>query len=133
MKVITFAMLLALLHTSTQAQPADSSIQDTQYPVDAALFQHSDGSWYYKSFPSGSRLFVYDGDSPGKSNCNQGCASAWPPLYVSKDNATQVGHWTVIARKDGTRQWAYKGQPVYRRYHDLPGEVTAKGFHVLEP
>lgn len=126
-------LFLVLLLASVPASPDEDSLQHAQYPIDAALFQSSDGTWFYRSFPSGSRLFVFDGDAPGKSNCNQGCASAWPPLYVSDADATQVGHWTAIARNDGTRQWAYKGQPVYRRYHDLPGEIRTEGFHVLQP
>lgn len=107
---------------------------DAQYPVDTALMRDEAGNWQYRSFPSGSRLFVYKGDAPGKSNCNQGCASAWPPLYVSDGHSSQqIGNWTVIVRDDGSKQWAYKGQPVYRRYHDLAGDIDAEGFRVLKP
>ncbi len=125
--VLLFASMVA---TSAQADYA----ADAQYPVDTALMRDEAGNWQYRSFPSGSRLFVYSGDAPGKSNCNQGCASAWPPLYVSDDNASQkIGNWTIIVRDDGSKQWAYKGQPVYRRYHDLAGDIDAEDFRVLKP
>ena len=54
--------------------------------------------------------------------------------------AVSFGDWTVLVRADGTRQWAFKGQPLYlRRSGDFaPGEMTAHGVDgwkvlVLEP
>ncbi len=130
-------LFLVSIMTSVITRADEQPAFNTQHPVDAALFQSEDGSWVFKSFPSGSRLFVFDGDSPGKSNCNRGCASAWPPLYVSNDRSSeQIGDWTVILRDDGKRQWAYKGRPVYRRYHDLPthpDKIAAAGFRLLQP
>jgi len=40
------------------------------------------------------------------------CVSVWPPV-LAPDDAEPVGKWSVIARNDGTRQWAYDGQPLY--------------------
>ena len=132
MTLLLKTALIAIGLLAVTARAGDAA--DAQYPVDTALMRDESGGWQYRSFPSGSRLFVYSGDAPGKSNCNQGCASAWPPLYVSDDNASQqIGHWTVIIREDGSKQWAYKGQPVYRRYHDLVGDIEAEGFRVLKP
>jgi len=128
--------MMSPLSAKATALPAtfDGDAADAQYPVDTALMRDEAGNWQYRSFRSGSRLFVYEVDAPGKSNCNEGCFSAWPPLYVSDGNSgEQIGHWTAIVREDGSKQWAYKGQPVYRRYHDLPGEVEVKGFRVLRP
>ena len=41
----------------------------------------------------------------------------------------------MIRRDDGTRQWAYKGRPVYTRYHNFgPDAFSEKeGFHLLIP
>jgi predicted lipoprotein with Yx(FWY)xxD motif len=137
MKSSRNVLLSCILVAPLIATAAESGPVNMQYPVDAALFQDPDGNWFYKSFPSGSRLFVFEGDSPGTSRCYQGCASAWPPLYVSSEQAAErVGDWTVIMRDDGRRQWAYKGQPVYRRYHDLPAAsegIEAAGFQLLQP
>jgi predicted lipoprotein with Yx(FWY)xxD motif len=84
-----------------------------------------------------SLLYVFASDSPGKSSCNAGCDSAWPPL-LAREHAVgaKVGEWIVIARDDGRRQWAYRGKPVYMAYHDLgqsAKELSASGFHLLEP
>jgi len=136
-KTTLLTLLCCWLLFPKLAAPEESTTINTQHPVDAALFQDADGNWFYKSFPSGSRLFIFNEDTPGTSHCYRGCASAWPPLYVSSDQTTErVGDWTVILRKDGKRQWAYKGQPVYRRYHDMPSDaeaIEAAGFHVLKP
>ena len=63
---------------------------------------------------NGMTLYTFDRDAPnsGKSACTGGCATVWPPLMAT--NADQpAGAWTVIAREDGTRQWAYKGRPLH--------------------
>ena len=60
----------------------------------------------------GKTLYVFDKDSSGKSNCNDGCATAWPPFAVANP-ALAGGDFSVIQRDDGTAQWAYKGMPLY--------------------
>jgi predicted lipoprotein with Yx(FWY)xxD motif len=55
-----------------------------------------------------------------------GCASAWPPLRADK-NAEAIGDWTLAPRSDGNPQWAYKGRPVYVRYHDAPDAPEGDG------
>jgi len=37
--------------------------------------------------------------------------------------------WSVIAREDGSKQWAYKGKPLYLWVKDhKPGDATGDGF-----
>lgn len=115
------------------------------YPGDVTLYKDSSGAYVYESYPAMLHLFVYDRDRPGTSNCNDGCDTAWQPLPVSarevslsakEDRAKgRLGDWTIIRRKDGSRQWAYKKRPVYVRYHDLPLDAGAEkqGFHSLKP
>jgi predicted lipoprotein with Yx(FWY)xxD motif len=33
-----------------------------------------------------------------------------------------MGDWTVITRDDGSKQWAYKGQPLYTYARDTAGQ-----------
>lgn len=109
---------------------------DGRHPGDTALSKDGNGKWQIRSFPTLLTLYVSDRDRPGKSNCKSGCDSAWPPLLVSKDEATEkVGDWLVIVRDDGRRQWAYKGRPVYLRVHDIPlgAQEISEGWHKLEP
>ena len=72
----------------------------------------------------GMTLYTFDNDAQGKSNCNGGCAAAWPPAAVATD-ATAEGEFTLVTRDDGTRQWAHKGRPLYRFAGDAkPGEIN---------
>ena len=73
----------------------------------------------------GRTLYTFDKDPSGKSNCNGGCSAAWPAFTVANP-ALAGGDFSVVARDDGTAQWAYKGKPLYFFAGDAqPGE--AKG------
>lgn len=77
----------------------------------------------------GMTLYTFDKDAPGKSNCNGPCAQNWPPLAAAAD-AKPAGDWTVVARDDGGKQWAYKGMPLYAWSKDAkPGDTTGDGFN----
>jgi predicted lipoprotein with Yx(FWY)xxD motif len=78
----------------------------------------------------GMTLYTFDKDTtPGKSACNGPCAKNWPPLAAAAD-AKPMGEWTVVTRDDGSKQWAYKGKPLYRFAKDTkPGDMTGDGFN----
>ena len=85
----------------------------------------------------GMTLYTFDRDAAGKSACNGQCAQNWPPLMAAA-NASASGDWTVVTRDDGSKQWAYKGKPLYLWVKDTkPGEVTGDGvnnvWHVAMP
>ena len=68
-----------------------------------------------------------DGDGAGDSDCNGGCAETWPPLYADAA-ATDGGAFTIVARDDGTRQWALNGLPLYFYAPDqAPSETRGEG------
>jgi predicted lipoprotein with Yx(FWY)xxD motif len=51
------------------------------------------------------------------------CTQMWPP-FLADAKSQPIGKWTIINRKDGTRQWAYDDLPVYTFYLDRePGDV----------
>ena len=80
--------------------------------------------------PNGMTLYTFDKDTmgSGKSVCNGQCATNWPPLMANAGD-TSSGDWTVVVRDDGTRQWAYRGHPVYYWVKDTkPGDRTGDGF-----
>ena len=130
-------ILLILSAAAAMAAEHGPAGMKMEHPGDTALSQESSGEWVYKSFPGLTRLYVYDKDGPSVSHCTEGCASAWPPLRVTiGKTGEKVGDWIVIARDDGERQWAYKGHPVYTRFHDLQEDaqsLAAEGFHLLTP
>ncbi len=79
---------------------------------------------------NGMTLYTFDRDTvPGKSACNGPCATNWPPLMAASD-AKASGDWSIITRDDGSKQWAYKGKPVYYWVKDQkPGDRTGDGFN----
>ena len=72
---------------------------------------------------AGMTLYTFDKDAGGKSACNGPCAANWPPMMAGAD-AKASGDWTIIARDDGAKQWAYKGKPLYTFAKDTAGAAA---------
>lgn len=112
------SFLLSILAAATVSQPA--------VPAEVVLTQEGD-TFVPRSAEGVKPLYTYDKDEPGKSNCIDRCLSAWPALTV-RAGARPVGKWTVIARPEGTAQWAYDGKPVYTFVRDTSGAPTGDGM-----
>jgi predicted lipoprotein with Yx(FWY)xxD motif len=85
----------------------------------------------------GMTLYTFDKDKAGQSACNGTCAKLWPPFRATA-GASASGDWSIITRSDGSKQWAYKGKPLYAWSKDTkPGETTGDGvkmvWHVAAP
>jgi predicted lipoprotein with Yx(FWY)xxD motif len=77
----------------------------------------------------GMTLYTFDRDAGGKSACNGPCATNWPPLAATGD-AKASGDWTIVTRDDGSKQYAYKGKPLYTWSKDAkPGDKTGDGMN----
>jgi predicted lipoprotein with Yx(FWY)xxD motif len=75
----------------------------------------------------GMTLYVYDKDEAGKSNCYDKCAANWPPFLAASD-AKADGAYSLVERKDGTKQWAKDGMPLYYWVKDTKsGDITGDG------
>ncbi len=125
----------ALLAFMGAAAAGPTKPAQMEHPGEVALSDEG-GNWVYRQFPSGLRLYTYDKDTPGNSACGYTCEGGWPPILARADSKP-TGDWTIIMREGNRRQWAYKGQPVYTRFHDTPsepiGEGIDKAWHLLEP
>jgi predicted lipoprotein with Yx(FWY)xxD motif len=80
---------------------------------------------------NGMTLYTFDRDAAGsgKSVCNGPCANNWPPLVATSTDANR-GDYTIITRDDGTKQWAYKGKPLYFWLRDTKaGDKTGDGVN----
>jgi len=80
---------------------------------------------------AGMTLYTFDKDAvgSGKSACSGQCAQNWPPFLAASDSKSG-GDWSVVARDDGSRQWAYQGKPLYLWAKDKqPGDKTGDGFN----
>jgi predicted lipoprotein with Yx(FWY)xxD motif len=88
----------------------------------------------------GRTLYVFDNDVPdsGRSVCTGPCSGLHPP-YLVEDGSTVAEPFGVVRREDGTRQWSYKGRPLYLFYADeKPGDANGDGlnrgtWHVAKP
>jgi predicted lipoprotein with Yx(FWY)xxD motif len=113
-----------------------ATISLAQMPAPAKVADTSKGKTLVD--PHGMTLYTFDRDvAPGQSNCNGKCAANWPP-FTAMAGALNMNDWTLVARNDGSKQWAYKGKPLYRWMDDKkPGDVDGDGrnnvWHVAAP
>lgn len=122
----------AVVAQPTSATPTSSASASNIYMTKTA----AQGS-YMTDF-QGMTLYTFDKDTTGVSNCYGGCAKAWPP-YTSGATAekTLPANITVITRTDGTKQFAWKGMPLYYYATDVkPGDITGDGvggvWHIVK-
>jgi predicted lipoprotein with Yx(FWY)xxD motif len=68
----------------------------------------------------GMTLYARDGDvaKDGKPGCTAECLQQWSPLPAAA-LARNKDDWSTVDRGDGTRQWAYKGRPLYTSKRDV--------------
>ncbi len=88
---------------------------------------------------SGMTLYTFDRDmaGDGKSACVDQCAANWPALRAQASDRPS-GDYGVITRADGSRQWTFKGKPLYRWIKDQkPGDRGGDGvnqvWHIARP
>lgn len=72
-------------------------------------------------------LYTFAKDSEGVSNCYDACAENWPP-HLAEYWDTPKAPFSVIDRKDGKKQWAKDGMPLYFWAKDAKkGDTTGDG------
>lgn len=121
------------------ATPPGITLHNTveQRPLPYALLNIVKGPFRFGD-AKGMTAYVTDADTvPGKSTCVADCATAWPPVVVPQ-GAKSEGDWTIVARPDGTRQWAYRGKPLYtstkdKNWGQLKGDRSDGVWHVAAP
>lgn len=80
---------------------------------------------------AGYTVSYNDAKSQGAVGCQSDCTITWKPFPAAPD-AQSWGFWEPIARGDGTRQWAYKGSPIYTYVGDhKPGDIEGNNRHVV--
>ncbi len=132
----------ALMHQPSAATlpktPSASSTAPTTSSTDTIIqTKTSSSAGQYLADENGSALYTYNGDTNGVSNCNGTCLLGWP-VYAPGNPAptTLPANVTIIARSDGTPQFAYKGMPLYTFSGDVNGNVSGDGvsnFAVARP
>lgn len=104
-------------------------------PSEIAVFDEGD-FYAFREANTSKTIYVYDRDTDGKSHCDVACAETWHPV-VAPVNATPVGNWSPIARDVLSKQWAYKGKPLYTNANDAAEETRGDGvdgaWHTFKP
>ena len=92
----------------------------------------SAGSRQGHSLRAGSQVNPAVGRLLGVSTCDAACTKTWKPL-IAPAGATSSGYWDVVLREDSkTRQWAYRGFPVYTFTGDKkPGDMNGNDIYEL--
>ena len=87
---------------------------------------------------AGMTLYTFDKDMPGVSSCSGKCLTVWT-VYTSGATAQKIfpANITVITRADGTKQFAWKGMPLYyyatdAKVGDMLGDGTAGAWHIVK-
>ena len=112
-------LIAALIATATLTAGAGSA--ETGMAVESELGP------VLASSETGLTLYTFRNDSDNTSNCYDDCASAWPP-FAAPASAQSEGALGVIERRDGSRQYALNGQPLYFWAGDAEkGDVTGDG------
>ena len=100
----------AAAYTAPFSTPQGITIVDVSKLMDDAIPQFL---WRRLGDASGNPLYTYDADQNGRSSCYAECAKEFPP-FVAEGHARAAGDFSIIARDDHVRQWAYQGKPLYR-------------------
>jgi len=112
----SFALAIAISFASTAAAlaaPPVKTVESEKGPILAAA--------------NGMTLYTYRDDQKGVSTCYDQCAKNWPPFLVETD-ATAEGAYSIVERKDGSKQWAKDGMPLYFWVKDKKmGDITGDG------
>ncbi len=121
--LLAAAMSLAIISSASAAPPAKTATTSKGPALTDAR---------------GMSLYTFDKDSDGKSACNGPCAANWPALKAEASDSAS-NNYTVIARDDGSKQWAYQGKPLYTFVKDQKaGDIGGNGFlngawHLAQP
>lgn len=86
---------------------------------------------------NGMTLYTFKKDSKGVSNCYDDCAKNWPPLMAAS-GAKAEGAYSLVDRKDGSKQWAKDGMPLYywvkdKKMGDVTGDGVGGNWDVAKP
>ena len=122
--------------TTTNASGTTATTTKTSTTGDVVQTRTASGTGSYLADANGNALYTYGSDTNGVSNCTGSCIANWPAYAPTSTSATLPTNVTIISRSDGTKQYAYKGLPLYTFSSDPAGQVTGNGvanFSVAKP
>lgn len=125
-----------VFHKSPVPPPTTNSTPSTQTSGTIIQTKTASNVGQYLADSSGAALYTYGNDTVGKSNCTGSCLASWPAYTPSSSSATLPANVSIITGSDGSKQYAYKGMPLYTFSGDSSGQVSGdnvNSFHVAKP
>lgn len=120
-QLIPLSVLIATLSLAGCGSNSDKSTNNT-IPVQKRMTNL--GEIYTNQ--DGMTLYTFNKDTANNSNCNDACATNWPP-FIAEDEAVVSGRFSIITRKDNSKQWALDQRPLYRWINDsVAGDTTGE-------
>jgi predicted lipoprotein with Yx(FWY)xxD motif len=78
----------------------------------------------------GRALYTYAPDMENESVCIHACTQEWIPYHAEQLPNVLPANFTLITRDDRTRQYAYKGKPLYYYVQDTEvGSTIGDGIN----
>lgn len=116
---------------SSQMMPSSNQPSNNIY----MMRSDTSGKSYLTDF-QGMTLYTSDADVPGTSSCVADCATVWKPYTSGAINQkTFPVSISFVMRGDGSKQFAWKGLPLYYYVNDNKvGDMNGNGmngFHVI--
>jgi predicted lipoprotein with Yx(FWY)xxD motif len=122
--------------TNQYIPPRQTAKTNTSTASQIVTTKTSSSLGQYLADGNGKTLYTYGADTAGKSNCTGSCLTDWP-VYKATTTTNLPANVTIITRSDGSKQYAYKGLPLYYFSGDTSaGMVTGdgvNGFHLAKP
>ncbi|WP_338553731.1 plastocyanin/azurin family copper-binding protein [Paenibacillus sp. KS-LC4] len=89
----------------------------------------------------GRALYLFTKDAQDLNACTGSCMENWPVLtseHLQIPTSLNAADFTTLTRKDGTKQWMYKGWPLYyfikdSKPGDVQGEAVADVWFIAKP
>lgn len=117
--------MIRLLHLSAAVLLLGTSVALADVPIKTVKTDKGD----VLAGENGMTLYTFTKDQVGMSNCYDKCAENWPPAAAAADAAPD-GDYTLVERKDGSKQWAMGGMPLYFWVKDQKeGDTTGDGVN----
>ncbi len=114
---------------TTQIERITTTLGDNFAVSGDATILLADGNIRLTSDLDGYTLYTLatDGTDTGVSACEGNCIDTWPPLIATDDDEAE-SPFNILERRDGHRQWALRGKPLYFFNNDIgPGDVSGHG------
>jgi predicted lipoprotein with Yx(FWY)xxD motif len=81
-------------------------------PVEVSTVEDGKGGYKFTN-DRGQPFYVNTKDEKGKALCGDDCTGfTWLPVWA-RDRSTPQGDWSIVIRPDMSKQWAWKGVPIY--------------------